>query len=83
MKYDTFTVTINFSEVPSFYAALYASSEVVWSGIDISGIYLQGFTKFIEALRCNSPVEPPESLLLPVRILNALERAIQDGEAKL
>lgn len=83
VKYDSFTVTVNFSEVPSFYAALYASSEVVWSGIDISGIYLQGFEKFVEALRRNSPVEPPESLLLPVRILNALELAIRDGEAML
>lgn len=83
VKYDTFTVTINFSEVSSFYAALYASSEVVWSGMDISGIYRQGFSKFVEALRRNSPVEPPESLLLPVRILNALERAIRDGEAEL
>ena len=82
-KYDSFTVTVNFSEVPSFYAALYASSEVVWSGIDISGIYLQGFEKFVEALRRNSPVEPPESLLLPVRILNALDLAIRDGEAML
>ncbi len=82
-KYDNFTVTVNFSEVPSFYAALYASSEVVWSGIDISGIYRIGFSRFVEALRRGAPLEPPENLLLPVRILNALERAIRDGEARL
>lgn len=81
MKYDTFTVTINFSEVPSFYAALYASSQVVWSEIDISGIYRQGFSSFVEALRRNAPIEPPERLLLPVLLLNTLELAIRDGEA--
>lgn len=81
VKYDTFTVTINFSEVTQFFASIYSPAQVVCSPIDISGVYYQGFLKFVEALRLKKPVEPLESLLLPVRILNTLERAIRDGEA--
>ena len=83
VKYDAFTVTINFSQVTDFYATLYASSRVVYSPIDISGVYYQGFSRFVEALRRNAPPEPPEELLLPVRILNTLEQAVRDGEAEL
>lgn len=81
VKYDSFTVTINFSEVSQFYGTLYSPARVVQSPIDISNVYYYGFSKFAEALRSNRPVQPPESLLLPVCILNTLERAIKDGEA--
>ncbi len=83
VKYDTFTVTINFSQVSDFHAALYASSRVVCSAIDISQVYYQGFSRFVEALRRGTPPEPLEDLLLPVRILNTLERAILEGESEL
>ena len=80
-KYDTFTVTINFSNVSQFYGTLYTASQVINSNIDISDIYYYGFTKFIEALRKNTLIEPLESLLRPVILLNTLEKAIQCGEA--
>ena len=80
-KYDTFTVTINFSNVSQFYGTLYTASQVINSSIDISNIYYYGFSKFIEALRKNTLIEPLENLLRPVILLNTLERAIQYGEA--
>lgn len=83
VKYDTFTVTINFSEVSQFFGTLYSPEEVVQQPIDISTIYYYGFSKFVDALRQNAPVEPPESLLQPVLFLNALECAIKEGEAAL
>ncbi len=83
VKYDTFTVTINFSEVSQFYGTIYSPSEVVQAPIDISAVYYYGFSKFVEALRQNRPLEPYESLLRPVLFLNALEKAIQTGEASL
>ncbi len=80
-KYDTFTVTINFSEVSQFFGTLYTTSQVINNNIDISNIYYYGFSKFIKALRKNTLMEPLESLLRPVILLNTLEKAIQCGEA--
>ena len=82
VKYRDFTVTINFSEVSEFYGTLYSPSGVVQSPIDISQVYRYGFSKFIEALRLGAPVEPLDSLLRPVLILNTLDEAILKGEAQ-
>jgi predicted dehydrogenase len=83
VKYDTFTVTINFSEVSQFYGTIYSPSEVVQAPIDISSVYYYGFSKFIEALQQNRLLESYESLARPVLFLNALEKAIQTGEVFL
>lgn len=81
VKYDTFTVTINFSDVSKYYGTIYSPKEVVQAPIDISNIYYHGFSKYVDALRQGSIVEPLESLLFPVLLLNTLEEAINKGEA--
>lgn len=79
-RYDDFTVTVNFSEVSDFYGQIYAPSRVVVQRIDISTVYRNGFDKFVTALRTKQVQEPLESLLLPVAILNALEKSILSGK---
>lgn len=80
MKYDSFTVTINFSEVSEFYGTIYSAERVAVRKIDISTVYRHGFEKFVEALRKNCMTEKTESLRRPVVILNALDRAVKCGE---
>lgn len=75
-KYQAFAVCVNFAEVSDFYAMLYSAKEVVVQPIDISGIYRQGFIAFVKALQTNQIQEPYETLLRPVRILNALVSAV-------
>lgn len=76
IKYDTFTVTVNFSQVSQFYGTIYSPAQVVQIPIDISSVYEKGFSKFIKALRNNRPVEPLKDLIRPVLFLKDLEQAI-------
>lgn len=77
VKYDTFTVTINFSQTDQFFGTIYTDSKVVTREIDISMVYKLGFSKFVEMLRTGKMVEDYESLRQPVKLLNALEQSIQ------
>lgn len=76
MKYDSFTVTINYSEVSEFYGTLYSTARVVNRRIDISDVYRHGFGKFVQALREDRMPESFDSLRRPVVLLNELERVI-------
>lgn len=80
VKYDTFTVTINFSETTQFFGTIYTRSKVVTREIDISNVYQLGFAKFVEMLRTGKMVESYESLSEPVKLLNSLAQSIQTGE---
>lgn len=82
-RYDTFTVTVNFSEVTDFYGQIYAPSRVVVQRMDISSVYRRGFDRFVRALRTKQLQEPLESLVRPVLLLNALDEAIQTGKEVL
>lgn len=80
MKYDTFTVTINFSEVSEFYGVIYSPLRVINQKIDISQVYRHGFSRFASALRQGRMPEDFESLRRPVVLLHALEMSIKKGE---
>lgn len=79
-KYDNFAVSVNFAQASEFYCALYTAQKTELFPIDISQIYREGFIKFINAIQKKDSPEPYESLLLPVRILNALEKAVRTGK---
>ncbi|MEG1445773.1 MAG: Gfo/Idh/MocA family oxidoreductase [Ruthenibacterium sp.] len=74
-KYANRAVSVNFSEVTQFFCTLYAPQKTITMPIDITTVYRQGFAKFVNALLQNKAPEPAESLLRPVRILNALVAA--------
>lgn len=81
-KYEDFTVTMNFSNVPQYYGTIYSPDGVVCRQLDTSLIYRDGFAKFAGALRTGKMPESFESLLQPVRILNALQESVENGGAE-
>ena len=78
-KYENFAVSVNFAEVSQFYGTLYSPERVVTRPIDISSIYRQGFTAFVQGVLAGRAPEPMHTLLRPVCILNALVTAAETG----
>lgn len=80
MKYDRFAVTVNFSEVSEFFAAIYSPLKVVNRRIDISDVYRHGFSRFIDELHHGEMSQDYENFVRPVRFLNVLNESIQSGK---
>ena len=78
-KYDSFAVSVDFAEVGQYFCTLYSPGGVERRAIDISTIYRQGFSAFVNGVLTGRTPNPPQTLLLPVRVLNALDRAVQTG----
>ncbi|HCL02205.1 MAG TPA: oxidoreductase [Lachnoclostridium phytofermentans] len=78
-KYEDFAVTIHFAEVSEFFATIYSSDKVITHPINISTVYRQGFQKYVDALKKGRMPEDFNSLLRPVLLLEALEKAIDTG----
>lgn len=78
-KYDAFAVSVDFAEVSQYFCTLYSPRGVERRAIDISTIYRQGFSAFVNGVLAGRSPNPPAALLLPVRVLNALDSAVQTG----
>lgn len=79
-KYEDFAVTIHFAEVSEFFATIYSKYKVITHPINIATVYRQGFQKYVDALIKGEMPEDFNSLLQPVLLLEALEKAINTGE---
>lgn len=78
-RYPGFTVTVNFAETPRYYGVLYAADGVVVRRVDTSQIYRKGFADFLARARAGEAPESYEPLLLPMRLLCALEESVRRG----
>lgn len=79
IEYDSFSVVINFIMTDAYQFTIFTPEQLFTSYIDISDIYKGGFRKFIDAIRKSSNIEPYQSLITPVKLVNAIEQAIKTG----
>ncbi len=78
-RYPGFTVTVNFADTPEYYGILYAADKTEARSVDLSSIYQQGFADFLKRLKERKNPVSYEPLLLPVRLLNALDASVRRG----
>lgn len=79
-KYKNFSVSVNFAQVSDFSCIIYGKSQVIQSKIDISDIYRHGFEKIVNSIVSQKMPESINSLLWPVKIVNALIKAHNSNE---
>ncbi|NLG37820.1 MAG: Gfo/Idh/MocA family oxidoreductase [Clostridiales bacterium] len=60
--------------------SLYSKKDTLTKTISLANIYEQEVNHFIRMLRTGEPPQPPEALVLPVRIIDAILESIKTGQ---
>jgi len=79
-RYDGYDVALHYSKgTPASSAVIYSKSGNIMRNIDISMIYSHEVERFIHMLRTGEMPEPYENLIMPVRMISAIEESIKTG----
>ncbi len=80
LEYEDFVVDISYTDEAYRYGAtIITKSEAVQRNIDISGCYEAEITHFVKMLRTGEVPQCDRDIVLPVKLLNAIERAYTEG----
>ena len=79
-RYDGYDVSLHYSKDTSASSAvIYAKNGNIMRNIDISMIYRHEVDHFIHMLRTGEMREPYENLVIPVRMIAAVEESVKTG----
>jgi len=79
-RYDDFDVSLHYSKnTPASSAVIYSKTGNIMRNIDVSMIYSHEVEHFIHMLRTGEMPESYESLVMPVRMIAAVEESVKTG----
>jgi len=80
-RYENFDVSLHFTkDAPGSSAVIYAKNGNIMRNIDISMVYPIEVQQFIHMLRTGEMSETYEELVLPVKMIAAIEEAVKTGK---
>jgi predicted dehydrogenase len=85
LKYDGYEVVLNFiDKLDKGSLIIHGTKDVFNCQIDISNVYRQGLTRFIEMLRTRQAPFPIENMLATVKVFNSIVKSLETrGEIEI
>ncbi len=80
--YDKYDITMQFANSKKYYSVLYGEKGVDIKDIDISGIFVAEFGLFVDMIRTGKPPHSFDELLMPVLVMNAIEKSLESGKTE-
>jgi predicted dehydrogenase len=81
VRYDDFQVILNFAKQASKHMVIvYGEKKTMHRELDTSACYRLGFDKWYKALMTKQNPEPLENLVMPVKVLCAIQESIDTGK---
>ena len=78
-RYDDIDVVMNFTPANRYLAVAYGKKGNIVKELDISGIYPAEVENFVKMIRTQSMPVPLNDIVLPVYVLNAMEKSLAEG----
>ncbi len=78
-RYDAIDVVMNFTPANRYLAVAYGKKGNIVRELDISGIYPAEVANFVKMIRTQSLPVPLNRIVLPVYVLNAMEKSLSEG----
>jgi hypothetical protein len=75
--YDKYDITMQFAASKKYISVIYSENDVDVRYLDMSGIFTTEFDHFVKMVRTGKSPLSEEELLMPVLVMNAIEKSIE------
>ena len=77
--YDKYDITMQFAASKKYASVIYAENDVDVRYLDMSSIFIVEFGHFVDMVRTGKEPLSHDELLMPVLVMNAIEKSIETG----
>ncbi len=81
-EYENYNIVLNFAKNNKYYAIVYCEKDIFIKELSIDDIYFYETKHFCDMVRNNRSIMTEEQLIIPVYIMNAIEKSLETKKAE-